>query len=717
MKQVLIRRPGIGGMNTDVPPWAIKQTEASRLVDGLVVNGVVRQRRGWEYRTASAPSSVTKVDAHGEYSFTLGDRTVRMCVVDGAIYVEKSDGTWLNVFDSTGMFSTSSIGTALPKYLPRAVYYDEVILCPTGGDWPSLRWAGSAFVSASPSSATYAANKNTATTAGSFSAGIGAYLNPTGLQQATASLKITEYAAQKLTLDGLLMKSTVIQPGANSTTSSIGSFWPCQDVYSEGTITINGSGLVTGDGAYFEGSSAKWGDVISYNPPTGGMSVQNLAAASVMADVLMVERLSGLTWTTHPINSSTTTTLQLDSTGAVAAQATSTRFAILRRLGVSDVAVRSDCLFGAGNKQYPSRLWYSPPTWNPSVPPIARAQGGTWDFTNYTFGGSGGGDLTGTSEFQLDWIDVPATGDGDKIVALLSSDGPLIVLKRNSAHSVSGTWPNFTQTMLANGAGCVDPRAVADVRGFGSFWAGKNGIYAYRFGNVTDLTSDRVSEEWRRRIRAFNADTGSTVTLGVTHGHLVVSAYLTGDGTGTPDQFTWMCNLKGGAWSAMTNIAARYMQNVKTKDGIEVLLGTLRNETKPVELSTIFTGKNANDANLAAPSLEMTLSSSADDNDPDTEARLVEVSTTMRFEDTTTAGSTVAVSVSSSGAVDQTGASVEPCGTVSATLSPTLKRERLRAGVTGRQHSVTMKATTTSNNVATEVHEIGLTLRDKRPRR
>lgn len=714
MKQVKLRRPGSGGINTDSPPWAIKSDQAISLVNGIPLNGTISQRRGWEYVTAAV--SATEVTSFGQHLFTLGDRRKSsIAVADNKIYALNDLGEWVEVFDIGATIVTSE-GQATPLYTPRAMYHDELILCPDNGEFPVLRWAGSGGNTFTVGNAQYTANRDTVM--GTFEkttgkAEVGAFWNPEPGTQITSSLKILETyatgsAINKLTLDDFLYGNGP-QPGHKSFVSAVGATWPGQAVYEVGRLTgVTEGGAASFDGAVFTKSEAKWGGVIVANPDLpnaeGTVGPETASAATVFADGLMIERKVGesYTYTIHPIIGADAASLTLKGYEKIGDDITG-RYAILRRMACSDVAVRDGSVFYAGNKQHPSRVWFSAPSWNPSLP---AAFAPTFGFPLQSF--------TGEDEFLLNWIEVPADGDGDTIVALVESDGPVIVLKQNSAHSLTGTYPTIKQTMLSNNAGCIDVRSAIDQRGYGSFWCGRSGIYAYRFGNITDITSDRVGDEWRERIKLFDADEGSTVSCGIFSGFLFVSAHLT-DGA-TTDDFTWMCNLSSGAWTEMTNMQMRSMQNVRMLDGTERLLGTLYDDKRAVDISRVTSG-DVSDGNGIIPKLEMSLMAAPDESDPDTERRMVEATVVARLQDDTSDSSKINVSVTASSAIDRDTADTKDCGDMAATTSPTLKRDRFRVGTVGRQHTVKVATDPAADNKAIELHEVTVMTRDRRPRR
>ena len=706
MKQIKLRMPGSGGINTDSPPWAIKSDQAISLVDGVPLNGTISQRRGWTYTTQPVPS-VGDVDSHGQHIFRIGDRRkARVAIADNKVYVQDDAGDWQAVFDIGATISPAD-GGVLPQYVPRGMYHDELILCPVDGEYPVLRWAGANSNSYTVGNGTYTSERDTV--AGTFSGGgIGMYWNPEPATQITSSLKAIEHSPTSMTLEQFFPKASdqLIQPGARSFVSAVGATWPGQKVYEVGRLTGIAGTTASFDGAVFVGSGAKWGGVIAASlAPTQASDFypESLAAASVFADGLMIERKIGdaYTWTIHPILVAEADSLTIPA--GVDQNNITGRYAILRRMACSDVAVRDGSVFYGGNKQHPSRVWFSAPSWNPALP---AAFGPTFGFPLQSF--------TSEDEFLLNWIEVPADGDGDTIVALVESDGPVIVLKQNSAHSLTGTYPAIKQTLLSNNAGCIDVRSAIDQRGYGSFWCGRSGIYAYRFGNITDITSDRVGDEWRERIRLYDPAFGSSVTCGIFSGFLFVAAHLT-DGV-TTDDFTWMCNLSSGAWTEMSNMPLRSMQNVRTLDGNEKLLGTLYGDKRAVDISQITRG-DVTDGNGVIPKLEMSVMAAPDESDPDNERRMIEATVVARLQDTSSDSSKINVSVTATSALDEDTASAKDCGDMSATSSPTLKRNRFRVGTVGRQHTVTVTADPAADNTAIELHEVTVVNRDKRPLR
>lgn len=706
MRRTLVRAPGTGGIVTDRPAWSLGPEQAQALVDGIDHQGLIRQRRGWAYHLPTGPE-LALADSIGRYRFTMPNVTRTLMTVGASLYGYDGSVWWKIGFGAAGKTPTP------PRYIPRAQYRDEVLLCDQSGHWPMLRYGGglayATYVGAGVTSgvmglapatigvnATMSDGKETLTAAwGTPFSGIpvGAFATwapPDG--GCGASIKIKNATSTVLSLETLRASGSTTL--TNALAGMWGTAWPGVEVYDAGTVTI-ASGAITGNGTGWTGQ--QWGSVY------GASATDDMP----YADAIRVTRAS--TWTMHHLNEVTGAAAAGLATGAAGNNITDAQYAMCRRLPFADVAVHNECLWGTGVAQHPTRVYYSPPNWNPAMPPEV-APPGAYNLAMSTFYEPRAG--------LLRYVNVPGDFDGNPIVALLSSDGPLLVLKRQAAYGIYGNWPSFTQQMVAPGAGCIDLRSACSAPGYGAFWAGENGIYGYRAGKVVDMTAGKINQAWRALMRRYNAATGSYVSCGIVNNHLIVSAYVTISGN---TSVTYALNIGTGAWSQLTNFSLRAMQ-APVIPGENSALLAVRNstESRPINVApAVDMSGTARDADGTSPALALTTGSgTTSGNDPDAESRLLDVSVTARIGDGATKSTALTVTATSRDALDQgqdTSASVT-AGTI--TDSTSNARHRMRVGTAGRQHTLTIQSTATaSDNTEVVIEEIGFTTRERRVRK
>lgn len=739
--------PGIGGLNTDQPAWTIGASQCVVLKDAIAVNGVLTQRRGWTYRvtnTVAGSDTARPMDSFSERLFVRAKRNGAVATQGKDLWVRDTtaspgNGDWrklssLNVSTTnstsggSGVWRSSSTTTinntvqdqtvasssvALKRsarYLPRTYYNDELIYCASDGYYPALRYSG-AFQSGtthpyflwsgtSPTfNPVFENGKSAARLAvnGTFSPGM--YWTPTTGNSASASFRMNSATSGYWDLPGFKANASTSQPTVMET-YSFGCMWGGCEIYSEGTVTIAASGALTFSGANFDAD---------------GLLPANAAPYYMMGDVILVEREVGISWTAHPLLSVTSSggIVTAATTGSSVATGGPFPFAIGRRMGVRDVATHNGVLFGAGSVMKPSRVWYTEPGWTASMPPELGAP--EWAYDGAKFYESRAG--------RFRFVDVPAE-DTNEIVAIVTTDGPLLVLKNNAVYGIYGAFPNLTQSLITAGAGCIDVRSAISVDGYGTFWAGPNGVYQFQRGKITDLTRGRVSKEWTRRIKAYRTDQDddNSVACGVAQGHLIVSCSV-GEAS-AKDQWTWVCDLSTGAWSELTNVNSRYFQTVFTNAGIEATLATLGAtgvSRRPINVQPALSDTGtAQDGDGYYPKLVMETGAATDgDQTPGRESRLTDVSVDYLMWDTGTASTTVSVSVKSTGGTDQSPDLVtDGIGLFSAGDDPYTHKVRLHAGTAGRENRIRLEVTAVSpNNQTVQIHEIGATVRVKKPER
>jgi hypothetical protein len=706
-----IRGIGTGGINTDKPPWAISSTEASAMSDVIIYNGLATQRRGWANfgPVNSAIDSFTQggiyeVRATGITTDVMSANVTVSGASQRAIYARNQTGsTWLPVFTSDNTFITK------PEYVARAQYQDEILFCDRNGIYPMLRYLGSpsqdiystltANIAASSAVIPYSTISS-----GSIGGEAGVFMYPYVAQE-TPSFRLIKNTLSSgvgsATAKNLGFVTASATAGAFSVVQSWGTTWPAVSVNDSGTVAYT-SPTITGTGTEFSGGV--WGSVFAptgkYRPMGDSIRVQDTTSTNGKWTQLAISSLAAPSGSPSIVRAMTVRGTLPTLTGA--------QYDIMRRCPFAEVEVHQECLWGTGVSQYPNRVYYSPRLWDMQTPPELTPP---WNgITNFYDPNSG----------TLRYTEIEGSGDGDKVVALISSDGPLLILTRRACWGAYGTWPNFQRQLVAAGAGCIDNRSAVGTNAYGHYWAGESGIYGYRAGKVTDLTAGRINTMWRDWMKLYQESTGSYVVAGVTRNHLIISAYVT---RGVTKTMTLACNLGTGAWTELSNIPATSFQAPALSSGEEQLIASLSGSKQLIDVTpAISMSGTARDANGTSPKLSMTLgSANHNQGDPDTEARLVELRVGGVVWGAIGDTSSLRIGCASHGATHQADDDAILEKTTALTSSPyeDINRSRIRVGNAGRTHEVSIEAaaTTSTNNYRIAVAELGMNVRKRRATR
>lgn len=701
---------GTGGINADSPPWSVGATQAQWMRDVVIHEGLATQRRGWENYLGPVADSVGNPIGLGLYFVSPTGlvstvvSTYRASDNNYGIYSQNQvTPSWSPI-----LYPTAAI---TPKYVPRAQYRDEILLCDQNGVYPMLRFLGKIGDAINALTVGIPANSSVITPAisggssiggaglvappawSSVNADYGAFLHPY-VDREVPSLRVTKQSANDFTVAGIQFVTGASSAGSLGTLQMWGTTWPCVSVADDGFVSQPAipQSQMNGTGTTFTGGF--WGSVFV----GAGMLMP-------MSDSLRVKQTSK--WTQHAITSvvSATALAIRPLVGTPIGQNVS--YEIMRRSPFRDVEVHQECLWGTGVKQHPNRVYYSTRGWDMQTPPrLTPPWNGVTDFFEPNAG-------------MLDYVEMGGDGSGDRVMALLSSDGPLLILTEQSCYGAYGKWPVFEKQMIASGAGCIDTRSAVGVSSYGQFWAGEVGIYGYRSGKVTDLTAGRINNYWRRLMRRFEESTGSYVVCGVARNHLIVSAKVTA-GDEADELVTLGCNLGTGAWTELSNMAAVGMHAPALWDGDEKLLAALSGRKQIIDIApAINMDGGAKDADGVEPQLSIVSGSGhAGQGDPDGEWRLTEVRIGGVVTDSpvdTGDRTSLTVTVRSDGAVTQ-GTSVDTnTGVLNSSTSTDIRRERIRVGNSGRTHAVTIAtANTSANNQKIAVAEVGMNVRKRR---
>ena len=410
------------------------------------------------------------------------------------------------------------------------------------------------------------------------------------------------------------------------------------------------------------------------------------------------------------------------------------RYFILRRCPFRDAAVHKESLWGAGVKEFPSTVYVWPPTQNLGIPP----QSSTPYFVTNNAGYSSTsvtGFLT-ENDFTLYSFDVPSKFGTTPIEALLSTDGPLLVLKTDSVYGVYGTY-DATQrdtggglevTKIADWGGCIDLRSATSGED-GVYWAGADGIFTWRGGQIVDLTAGLIQREWRALMRGYQSGT-STVSCGVAESrYLIVSATgldssktgdaMIGPDTAAPTARTLVYDIAASAWlGRMSNYSPTHLWSATVEVGVAALLCALNSCSRIADASTAYIpdGASASDENSVYPRMRLWSSASlAQAEGIEGEARLCDLMAHINIYDSATPTSSISISSLSGGALDDDTNYEKSLAPVVATSVDRVDRYKRMVNQSGRLHQIRFDmATTDPDNKKSEIAELVFSFRDSR---
>jgi hypothetical protein len=746
----IIFRPGSGGLVTDVPSTFIKGEAMSYAQDATFYRGAMQQRQGWAYENAyGAPASGTPVGVmRAQFSRANAKRTVAS-MADGSV--------WLNVGSGVSVDLGAPVRAQSP--IPRCVYRDEVIFCYADGVTPILRYSGIpnggfSVTDPTPPTLAYTQNQATVTIGGSV----------------TFSSAPAAGSYMPIVLGGVIATWARVLPGATTTSATVEDIthisapassyasgkiynsgatagsWPCQMIYNDGTATvttITTTGTPSGVTATATGFGTNWSD--SLMPYSGRAailykdgdlwklrSISNFGTGDPVANVPTT-----MTLASSPIVFSSAGggggigTASFTGT-SVTTTTTKGPYQILSSPTWSDACVHKGSLWGTGVKYHPNRVYVAPPNWNPALPP-----GEVYPYDVSTVLAKASFD-----NWLLDFIDVPTSYDGDPVVAILSSPGPLLVLKRSAVHGIYGTYPTFEQSLIQSGVGCIDRRAAITVEST-PFWAGEDGVFSFAGGRIQSLVRNKIEREWQALMNGWQQGTSYCV-LGVVANHLIVTvgglnnAGTTGAKVGpdvdNPTQRTLVYDLAGGEWvSRFSNIPAKAYHSARVPGEVEALLFVGDSDGKIGDLAPAITGSKITnrdsqtvaaaspvDGNGTEPQMETWTSLGlAEAAGLDGDARLVDLSVVTNVHDTVASATTLNVSVAQTEGLRPPAAGETPVtvGTVSSDTTDAVNRNRYRVARSGRTHQLRLKTNTTAATCKKiEVQEAVLNFRDSRKR-
>lgn len=707
LQRVTIDRPFTDGYVSDLPVEQLGPRMAARLENMVFPRGVAERRRGWTYADGGAAIATSDWAPCGVVSVVFARASASRRMASLASTITPS----VKVVDHTGsglaVMDTSAVS------LPRAMYRDEILWCQQDGISPLLRYGGTPAFSLQSTAGNFTSGERRVTGMSSLPSGfgVGGFFNMFGsvvtvggtrvIYGPKLSIRLTGGVAggTQFVVDRLLWTATgsVTGIGLLETTSQ-GVAAPCVDVYSTGTVTApaaNSSSTVTGAGTTWntpvkENAYMYWGAVAA-----DGMVITDPATG--------VARMYSL-WS---VDSDTSITLNSGNEG----YSSPSSYKMLRRMPFKDVAVFRGCLFGTGVKQAASRLYYCPPGHDIGLPP-KYADGR--DIKPLT-------EILQTQDvekdFEIPWVDIPTSLDGDPIVALLPTDSALFVVKRAAVYRVTGDYPYWRADKAGDACGCLDIRsAITDETGV--YWAGDTGIWTVRGGVPYNLAGGPsrpgILTEWRNLMSEgitgpTSATSTSFITCGVAEGHLIVSVKTASPGT----ERCFVMDLKEQRWCGrFTRVLPTAVWSSRVPGETDRLYGMqVANPRRIIDLSPMFRsglGTAADgDAGLA-PAVAHTGSSFFTGGTLEREHRLVDVDVAAKFSSLSTPTGAVDVKVAYGDAVDVAADNTVTAGAIPSNIAGVVRRYEFRPGTRGRRQQLRIEQTVVdTDETAFEVHEIG----------
>lgn len=713
MRQTVIARPFAGGYKSDAPDYTLNPNECAYAQDVVAPLGIARSRWGWKYE-GSASLGASTLYGVWRASYPIPSRTLTVAS-NGAGYIYLS-----NFGSSPTTILGGQLGSSSP-WIPRCVYNGDLILCAQDGFTPLIRYAGSNIAIGNP----WSSNPSTSYTMGAGSSVVSGGFLTSGIEKSsffnakipgaanpTLSLHVLEFvnsASRSMALDGVRNASGSASSSGSvlaTQTGPIGVAFPAVSVYSSGTMT---SCTSTSTSYSFSGTS--FPAINNTLPMSDALLVVNPTAGSPH---MMVD-----------ISSASGTSI---TAGAADKTLANTTYAIQRRLPFRDATVHKNSLWGCGVNEYPNRVYVGPPGWNLGIPPGAVDP----------FDPVSAHTLTDVSDFQMSTIDVPSPLDGDPVVAVLSTGGPLLVLKGSSVYGIFGTYPSFEQTLIANGAGCIDLKSAVSYDGI-AYWAGRDGIYMYAgAGQVQNLTAGKIQREWQALMRGYT--TGSYVSCGVVAGFLIVSTGgLSGLATGgaiigpdssAPTERTFMYDLRQQVWTGrVSNFAPRVMQSARVADETPAVYAVSDAQAaRIIDATPMVTGTactvrdeqkmeaaSPNDENAAGPQMAAWSSASlAQSVGIEGESRMLDLAVHHNIYDSTSTSSSLSYLTRHGDALDEKADSETATLTITGDTTDRVDRTKRRVNRTGRIHQIKVSFVQSASNVKSEIPEMVISFRDNR---
>ena len=713
---------------SEVPDYVVPIDKASFAQDSFAPNGVVRQRRGFDYATSVLSPTTIDIYSTAKAKFARNGNTRIVGVSQANDFYACSDpaSATLNSFMTTPSITGS--------YLPRCVYEGELIFCHTSGQVPLLRYCG-VLHRGFPVGVT---NASISMPAGSFQVSTtsisgygtrtGEYLHftaPDGAGNFSYQPPLCDLLAQDTTDPNVyvteVMRNT--NGGSTATTNSaisqatLGTTWPAVPVHEGYVSSISG---LTVTPAGISPSTDVFTGGLAYNSTKDAIAISGTSGT-------FPHIIAGVTGTT-----STT----LDTHYAIPAGYAGQRYFILRRCPFRDAEVHKESLWGAGVKEFPSTVFVWPPTSNIGIPPQSVAPYAATSRAGYA-NATVTGFMTDT-DYTLHSYDVPSKYDTTPIEALLSTDGPLLALKTDSVYGLYGTYdPNTRDTSgggievnkIADWGGCIDLRSAISGEN-GVYWAGGDGVYTWKGGQIVDLTAGVVQREWRALMLGYQRGT-STVSCGIAANRYLVVAATGLDNTKTsgaligpdivaPSSRTLVYDIASSSWlGRMTNFSPTHIWTSAEEDGGAACLAAQNDDSRIIDCGVAYEPESARATdvtNASFPSMKLwSTASLAQAEGIEGEARFCDAVVHSNLYDTSTPTTSITATVTSGGSLYTDPTSSKTIGSIAATTTDRVDRNKFNVNRSGRLHQIRLEVSATdSSNAKSEISEIVMSFRDSR---
>lgn len=578
-------RPGGDGLITDVPSNLITADSIQWGVDLLTHHGVTEQRWGWSYVTLYPLPTEALAAVRAKYSIPKTTNTIAVCMSGAGSSYELRVVEELNSQPFDPLWAKDN--DRFP--VPQGNYHGEQLFCFADGKTPMIRYSGSetSAITGGPNlsfaegEATVAHNLG-AVPEGQYSlARVGAGTAATTGAYVYTQLRVVSSENNKVTLEDVVWNvdktaglDPTIQTGGTVEFNPVAEFgWPGQIENWDGSCQVSGS-TATGYGTKWTKWQGRKGLALLYQVDleVNSQTVRHWAMNSVKS-----------------IDSDTQITLEGPAITSRANAGVKGGYKLCSTPTWTCCTEHKNSLFGSGAESHPSRVWISPPDWNPGLMP-GYVPPEDIGFPVLSEDGT---------EYTLDYIDVGGEDENEPVVNLLSTPGPCLALKRGSVYGIFGSYPNFDVSLVSDATGAISSSAAVSVGGR-SFWADRNGVWTYQGNRVVNLTEGKIQREWAALLDGW-VDGQSFCTLGVCDDHLLVSVGGLNDAvTGraksefdddNPAERTFLYSISQGTWvSRVSNVNAIWIQSVRVPGEPDGLFFSLPNEKKICDFSSALSG-------------------------------------------------------------------------------------------------------------------------------
>jgi hypothetical protein len=494
---ISLRGVGSRGVVDDRDPALLDRTELAAAEDMILTEDVPRERGGYTTAGALAPlGSPDNLISVRAVQFTAGG-TVDLVVTDaiGRIGLATSGNSGASVFIA---------GT----WLPRCFYNGELLLCPQNGKGSILRFAGyrAPTLVAAAGTVSTTAGQTTVTGVGTTfttQAPVGSYLSlpAAGL---IARVVIVESNTRLSVAHPIPFTLAGVAWGANV----VGVVGLHTRVHDAGTATFtNASAAVAGQGSRWVNGAFGQGVV------GAGDSISKATGQTTAVAISAVGSDVGITLTANWSE----------------ATATATNYLVSRPLVGRDACAHAGRLWVTGVDWAPRRVYISPREYGLGV---------QWNEVDAFATNLG-------AAREMDYVDVPSAYTPGRIEAILPSPHGVLAIATEGVYLLTGELPNVSVRLLDEGTGCIDVRSAFTLDGI-AYWAGREGIYRFRGGQVENLLLDKRQKRWMHLIDDPNF--AGFVAMGAVREHLIV-----GFNPNAPSE-TWAYDIRREAWLGTWNL-------------------------------------------------------------------------------------------------------------------------------------------------------------------